>query len=160
MEFAVPAVVSTRGCWTTAGRTVDTEVSRATASSWAATASLALLALGRFVTGLTAFAVLTDAAFAAEEVEDFFLTEGVTLVTDFGADLSFAEEAELTWVTLRVGSLELLSVAFFPPVVFAIAIAFRLLPGENKPLKTFYCNTSGSAHSCYNPSRRFMSARF
>jgi hypothetical protein len=70
---------------------VDTEVSRATASSWAATASFALLALGCFVTGLTAFAVLTDAAFAAEEVEVLFPTEGVTLA----ADLLFAEEAEL-----------------------------------------------------------------
>jgi hypothetical protein len=126
MEFAVPAVVSTRGCWTTAGRTVDTEDSSATASSWAATASLALLALGCFVTGVTAFTVLTDAAFAAEEVEVFFLTAGVTLA----ADLLLTEEAELTWVTFLVGSFELLSVTFFPPVVFAIAIAFRLLPGK------------------------------
>jgi hypothetical protein len=33
-------------------------------------------------------------------------------------------------VTLLAGSCELLSAAFFPPVVFAIAIAFRLLPGK------------------------------
>jgi hypothetical protein len=126
MEFAVPAVVSTRGCWTTAGGTVDTGVSRVTASSWAATASLALLALGRFATGVAAFAVLTDAAFAAEVVEDFFLTSGVTLA----ADALFAEEADLAPVTLMVGSSEPVPVPFFPPVVFAIAIAFRLLPGK------------------------------
>jgi len=129
MEFAVPAVVSTRGCWTTAGRTVDTEDSRATASSWAATASLALLVLGCFVTGLAAFTVLTDAAFAAEEVEDFLRATGVTLTAD-PADLLSAEETDLAPVTLVVGSSEPVPAAFFPPVVFAIAIAFRLLPGK------------------------------
>jgi hypothetical protein len=105
---------------------VDTGVSRVTASSWAATASLALLALGRFVTGVTAFAALTDAACAAEVVEVFFLTEGVALA----ADALFAEEADLARVTFVVGSSEPVPVAFFPPVVFAIAIAFRLLPGK------------------------------
>jgi hypothetical protein len=105
---------------------VDTGVSRITASSWAATASLALLALGRFATGVAAFAVLTDAACAAEVVEDFFLTADVTLA----ADALFAEEADLAPVTLMVGSSEPVPVLFFPPVVFAIAIAFRLLPGK------------------------------
>src|SRR5260370_21993695 len=32
MEFAVPALVSTRGCWTTADGTVDTEYARAALS--------------------------------------------------------------------------------------------------------------------------------
>jgi hypothetical protein len=105
---------------------VDTGVSRATASSWAATASLALLVLGRFVTGLTAFTALTDAAFAAEEVEDFLPAEGVALA----ADPFTAEEANLASVTCLVGSSEPVPATFFPPVVFAIAIAFRLLPGK------------------------------
>jgi len=105
---------------------VDTEDSRATASSWAATASLALLALGRFVTGCTAFAALTVAACAAEVVEDFFRAEGRTLA----ADPLLAEEAVWASGTFLIGSSEPAPVAFFPPVVFAIAIAFRLLPGK------------------------------
>jgi hypothetical protein len=105
---------------------VDTGVSRATASSWAATASLALLALGRFVTGCTAFAALTVAARAAEVVEDFFRAAGATLA----ADLLFAEEADLASVPVLVGPSEPVAVAFFPLAVFAIAIAFRLLPGK------------------------------
>ncbi|MGA3246859.1 MAG: RNA polymerase subunit sigma [Paraburkholderia sp.] len=108
---------------------MDTEDSRATASSWAATASLALLVLGCFVTGLAAFTVLTDAAFAAEEVEDFLRATGVTLTADPADPLS-AEETDLAPVTLVVGSSEPVPAAFFPPVVFAIAIAFRLLPGK------------------------------
>ncbi|MGF6721338.1 hypothetical protein P3T43_000685 [Paraburkholderia sp. GAS41] len=108
---------------------MDTEDSSATATSWAATASLALLALGCFVTGLAAFTVLTDAAFAAEEVEDFVRATGVTL-TAASADPLFAEEIDLARVTSVVGSSEPVLADFFPPVVFAIAIAFRLLPGK------------------------------
>jgi hypothetical protein len=107
MEFAVPAVVSTRGWWTTAGRTVDTGVSRTTASSCAAAASLALLTLDRFATGDTAFAAPTESAFIAEVVEDFFLAAGATLT----ADVFLVEEANLASVTFLLGSLERVPVA-------------------------------------------------
>jgi len=64
-------------------------------------------------------AVATDgAARAAETVEDFSLAGGATLV----ADPLFTEEAERACVTLLVGSTEPVPVAFFPPVVFTIAI--------------------------------------
>jgi hypothetical protein len=71
-------------------------------------------------------------------------------------------------MTLLVGSVEPLPVAFFPPVVFAIAIPplldtgqllgiarpmtperyFELPPGKNKnkPLKTFYYSTLRNNH--------------
>ncbi|WP_410837456.1 hypothetical protein [Paraburkholderia sp. SIMBA_030] len=105
---------------------MDTGVSRTAASSCAAAASLALLALGRFVAGCIAFAALTGSARAAEEVEDFFPTAGMTLA----ADVFLAEEANLASVTFLVGSFELVPGAFFPPVVppevFAIASPFRL----------------------------------
>jgi hypothetical protein len=48
------------------------------------------------------------------------------------ADAFLAEETDLACVTLLVGCSEPLPVAFFPPVVFTIAIAFRLCL-ENKP---------------------------
>jgi hypothetical protein len=109
---------------------VDTGVSRSTASSCAAGASLALLTPGRFAAGGgTAFAALTGSARAAEVVEDFFPAAGVTLA----ADVFPGEEANLASVTFLVGSLEPVPVAFFPPGVFAIAIAFSPLLG--KPLK-------------------------
>jgi hypothetical protein len=75
-----------------------------------------------------------------------------------------AELATLASVTLLVGSVEPLPVAFFPPVVFAIAIPPLLdnwtftghpnplsPPGKNKnkPLKTFDFTTHGN-----NPSVR------
>jgi len=94
--------------------------------SCAAAASLALLEPDRFSTGWVAreaFEALaplaTDgAARAAEVVEDFFPGTGATFV----ADVFFAEEADLACVTFLVGSSEPVPVAFFPPVVFAIAI--------------------------------------
>ncbi|CAN0626742.1 protein of unknown function [Burkholderia multivorans] len=46
----------------------------------------------------------------------FFLAAAVT-----AEDSVLAEEADLAAVTLVVGSVEPLPVAFFPPVVFAIA---------------------------------------
>ncbi|SIT46745.1 conserved hypothetical protein [Paraburkholderia ribeironis] len=123
MEFAVPAVVSTRGWWTTAGRTVDSGASRTTASSCAAAASLALLTTGRFAAGgVTAFAALTGSARAAELVEDFFPAADATLA----ADVFLAEETSWASVTFLVCSLERAPAACFPPVVFAIASPFRL----------------------------------
>jgi hypothetical protein len=101
---------------------VDPEVSRTTASSCAAAASLALLTPGRFAAG-TAFATLTGSATAPEAVDDFFPAAGATLT----ADVFLAEETNLASVTFRVGSLERVPVvALFPPVVFAIASPFRL----------------------------------
>jgi hypothetical protein len=109
---------------------VDTGDSRTAASSCATAASLApsfaLLAPDRFVTVATAFAACTGAARAAETVEARFRA-GVTL----SADVFVAEDADLACVTFVVGSSEPLPVAFFPPVVFTIAIAFRLCL-ENK----------------------------
>jgi hypothetical protein len=78
------------------------------------------------MTGCTARAALTVAACAAEVVEDFFPAD----VPAVPADPLLAEEADLTSVTLPVGSTEPMPVAFFPPVVFAIAIAFSPLPGK------------------------------
>ena len=98
--------------------------------SCAAAASLVLLEPGRFVAGCVAFEAFeapatlatdaaTGAARAAEVDEDFFPGEGATLVADvFLAE----EEADLACVTFLVGSSEPLPVAFFPPVVFTIAI--------------------------------------
>nr|WP_240766420.1 RNA polymerase subunit sigma [Paraburkholderia flava] len=110
---------------------MDTGVSRAAASSCAAAASLALLELGRFAAGCTAFAealatgfaTLSGAARAADTVEGFFLDATGAVLS---ADVFFTEVADLACVTVLVGSSEPLPVAFFPPVVFAIAI--RLLP--------------------------------
>ncbi|MDQ7980771.1 RNA polymerase subunit sigma [Paraburkholderia sp. SARCC-3016] len=104
---------------------MDTGDSRTAASSCAAAASLAssfeLPAPGRFVTAATAFAACTGAARAAETVEVRFRA-GVAL----SADVFVAEVADLASVTFVVGCPEPLPVAFFPPVVFTIAIAFRL----------------------------------
>jgi len=99
---------------------VDTGVSRTAASSWAAAASLALLEPDRFVAGCEAFEAFArdGAARAAETVEDFPLGGGVTRV----ADPFFAEEVDLACVTVLVGSSEPVPAAFFPPVVFTIAI--------------------------------------
>ncbi|CAG9190301.1 hypothetical protein BVI2075_820034 [Burkholderia vietnamiensis] len=41
---------------------------------------------------------------------------------DVAEDVALVEEADLAAVTFLVGSVEPLPVAFFPPVVFAIAI--------------------------------------
>ncbi|MGE8331326.1 MAG: hypothetical protein ACN6PY_09405 [Paraburkholderia nemoris] len=74
----------------------------------------------------TTFAALTGSARAAELVEDFFPATGATLT----ADAFLTEETNLASVTFLVGSLELVPVVFFPPVVppavFAIASPFRL----------------------------------
>jgi hypothetical protein len=86
---------------------VDTGVSRTTASSCAAAASLALLTPGRFAAGETAFAALTGSARAAEVVEDSFPATGATLT----ADVFLAEETNLASVTFLVGSLERVPVA-------------------------------------------------
>ena len=108
---------------------MDTKDSRGAASSCATSASLSLLTPCRFATDVTDFDV-TDAARAAEEVEAAFRATGVTV----SADVSLAEEVELAGLTLLVvfGSSEPLPVAFFPPVVFTIAIAFYRLCLENK----------------------------
>nr|WP_328805917.1 hypothetical protein [Paraburkholderia solitsugae] len=109
---------------------MDTGISRSTASSCAAGASLALLTPGCCVAGCgTAFTAPTGSARVAELVEDFFPAAGVTLA----ADVFLGEEANLASVTFLVGSFEPVPVAFFPPSVFAIAIAFSPLLG--KPLK-------------------------
>jgi hypothetical protein len=79
--------------------------------------------------GGTAFTTLTGSARAAEVAKDFFPAAGVTLA----ADVFLGEAANLASVTFLVGSFEPAPVAFFPPGVFAIAIAFSPLPG--KPLK-------------------------
>jgi hypothetical protein len=111
---------------------VDTKDSRGAASSAATSASLSLLTPCRFATDATDFEV-TDAARAAEA---FFLATGVTLSTDvLSADLFPADEVDLVALTLEVdfGSSEPVPVAFFPPVVFTIAIAFyRLCLEKNK----------------------------
>ncbi|WP_313065327.1 hypothetical protein [Paraburkholderia sp. LEh10] len=100
---------------------MDTKDSRGAASSCATSASLSLLTPCRLATDATDFEV-TDAARAAEEVEAFFRATGVAV----SADVSGAEGADLTALTLVVffGSSEPTPVAFFPPVVFTIAIAF------------------------------------
>jgi hypothetical protein len=145
---------------------VDTGDSRTAASSCAAAASLASsfepLAPGRFVTVATAFAACSGTARAAETVEVRFRA-GVAL----WVDVFVAEDADVASVTFVVGCSEPLPVAFFPPVVFTIAIAFRLCL-EIKPLKTFYYSTCVSAlplslplHSfSHSPSKRFISAHF
>jgi hypothetical protein len=65
---------------------------------------------------------MTGTACAAEVVDEFFPAPGVTLTVD----VFLAEEINLASVTFLVGSLELVPVALFPPVVFAIASPFRL----------------------------------
>jgi len=81
---------------------VDTGVTRATASSSAAAASLALPTPGRLAAdGGTAFAALTEAACAAAVVDDFF-PAGVTLT----ADDFLADEVSLASVTFAVRSCE------------------------------------------------------
>jgi hypothetical protein len=115
---------------------VDTKDSRGAASSCATSASLSLLTPCRFATDVTDFDV-TDAARAAEEVEAFFRATGELAVS---ADVFRAEEVELAGLTLLVvfGSSEPLPVAFFPPVVFTIAIAFyRLCLEKNKTAEIF-----------------------
>ncbi|MGT2475002.1 hypothetical protein [Paraburkholderia terrae] len=67
----------------------------------------------------------------------FFLTTGVAAVS---ADFIGAEGADLAALTLVVvfGSSEPLPVAFFPPVVFTIAIAlYRLCLEKNKTAEIF-----------------------
>jgi hypothetical protein len=91
-----------------------------------AAASLTLFRLARFAATFGAdlaaafvtVAAVAGAARAAVAVEDFFRAGLATLT----ADAILAEEADLASVTLLVGSREPLPVAFFPPVVFAIAI--------------------------------------
>ena len=112
---------------------MDTKDSRGAASSCATSASLSLLTPCRFATDATDFDV-TDAARAAEA---FFLTTGVAAVS---ADFIGAEGADLAALTLVVvfGSSEPLPVAFFPPVVFTIAIAlYRLCLEKNKTAEIF-----------------------
>lgn len=118
---------------------MDTKDSRGAASSCATSASLSLLTPCRFSTDATDFEV-TDAARAAEEVEALFLATDVTLSAvvlsaDLSGDLFPADEGDLAALTLVVcsGSFEPVPVAFFPPVVFTIAIAFyRLCLEKNK----------------------------
>lgn len=114
---------------------MDTKDSRGAASSCATSASLSLLTPCRFSTDATDFEV-TDAARAAEEVEALFLATDVTLSAEvLSADLFPADEGDLAALTLVVcsGSFEPVPVAFFPPVVFTIAIAFyRLCLEKNK----------------------------
>jgi hypothetical protein len=112
---------------------VDTKDSRGAASSCATSASLSLLTPCRFATDATDFDV-TDAARA---VEACFRATGVAAVS---ADFFGAEGADLAALTLVVvfGSSEPLPVAFFPPVVFTIAIAFyRLCLEKNKTAEIF-----------------------
>jgi hypothetical protein len=116
------------------------------------------VAPGRFVTFATAFAACSGAARAAETVEARFRA-GVAR----SADVFVAEDADVACVTFVVGCSEPVPAAFFPPVVFTIAIAFRLCL-EIKPLKTFYYSTCVSALPLslpvHSPSWRFMSAHF
>ncbi|WP_336597655.1 hypothetical protein [Paraburkholderia bengalensis] len=114
---------------------MDTKDLRGAASSCAASASLSLLTPCRFATDATDFEV-TDAARAAEEVEALFRTTGVAV----SADVFLTEETGLAALTLVVffGSEEPVPVAFFPPVVFTIAIAFyRLCLEKNKTAEIF-----------------------
>jgi hypothetical protein len=118
------------------------------------------------VTVATVFAACAGAARAAETLEVRFRA-GVAL----SVDVVVAEDVDLACVTFVVGCSEPLPVAFFPPVVFTIAIAFRLCL-EIEPLKTFYYSTCISAlplslplHNLlhkvpHSPSWRFMSAHF
>jgi hypothetical protein len=101
---------------------------------------------------VTAFAAVAGAARAAETVVALFRA-GVAV----SADVFLVEDAVLASVTLVIGCSEPLPAAFFPPVVFTIAIAFRLCL-EINPLKTFYYSTCVSALPFYDPSWRFMSA--
>lgn len=115
---------------------MDTKDSRGAASSCATSASLSLLTPCRFATDATDFDV-TDAARAAGAVEAFFRATGVAAVS---ADFFGAEGADLAALTLVVvfGSFEPLPVAFFPPVVFTIAIAlYRLCLEKNKTAEIF-----------------------
>jgi hypothetical protein len=130
----------------------------------------ALLEPGRFVAAelracVVAFAARDGAARAAEAAMLFFRGAGSGGV----ADDFLAEGVALASLTLLVGSVELLPVAFFPPVVFAIchsvlAESWVKTPekNKNKPLETFYYSTRGKIPPCalpYKPSWRFISAR-
>jgi hypothetical protein len=66
---------------------------------------------------------MTGSARAAEVVDEFLPATGGATLT---ADVFLTEEINLASVTFLVGSLELVPVALFPPVVFAIASPFRL----------------------------------
>jgi hypothetical protein len=88
------------------------------------------------VTDATDFDV-TDAARAAEEVEAFFRPTGAVAIS---ADFFWADVGDLAALTRGVfaGSSEPMTVAFFPPVVFTIAIAFyRLCLEKNKTAEIF-----------------------
>jgi hypothetical protein len=119
---------------------VDTGASRSAASSATAGTTLALLPEPeRFIAGFTtdfaagwvaAFAARAGVARVAEAAWDRFRATGAA-----ASDVFLAELAAAACVTLMVGSVEPLPVAFFPPVVFAIAIPPLLetgLPGKNK----------------------------
>jgi len=80
---------------------VDTEVTRAAASSSTVAASLALLTPDRFAAGgATAFAARTGAAWAAAVVDDFFPAAGATLT----ADVFLADAVSLASVTFPLRS--------------------------------------------------------
>jgi hypothetical protein len=114
---------------------VDTKDSRGAASSCATSASLSLLTPCRFATDATDFEV-TDAALAAEADEALFRATGAAVSADF----FWAEGADLAVLTVVVffGSSEPMRDAFFPPVVFTIAIAFyRLCLEKNKTAEIF-----------------------
>ncbi|MFT0167776.1 hypothetical protein [Paraburkholderia mimosarum] len=70
---------------------------------------------------MAAFAARAGAARAAEAAIDLFRVPGSVRLVDSVPD-ERAELATVAFVTLLVGSVEPLPVAFFPPVVFAIAI--------------------------------------
>lgn len=102
---------------------------RTAVSSGAAAAPLALFALARFAAGFAAdletdFVAARDAlatgagAALALPAAVFFMSEGPTPAEDVLVE----EEADMAVVTFVVGSVEPLPAAFFPPVVFAIAI--------------------------------------
>jgi hypothetical protein len=71
---------------------------------------------------VAALAARAGAARAAETVIDLFRVAGSERLVDSLPDDRAEELATLASVTLLVGSVEPLPVAFFPPVVFAIAI--------------------------------------
>jgi hypothetical protein len=124
MEFAVPAIFSTRGCWTSAGCTVDTWVSRTAESSGLAAAPRPLFAPVCFATGLVSgladdFAALVTSAAAAE-------ARAAALVVDFPPAAKALAEAFLASDTLRTVRGETLPATLFAlpvPVVFAVAFA-------------------------------------
>ncbi|MGN6652502.1 hypothetical protein, partial [Trinickia sp.] len=145
MEFAVPAIVSTRGCWTSAGCTVDTWVSRTAESSGVAVAPPALfeparLAAAALVSGLAdVFAALVISAAAAEvrtapELADLLPARPAVLAADLFSAETTADSAD---TTLRAGPVARFSEPRVSPlpafvarpaaarslVVFAIAIS-------------------------------------